>query len=107
MNVVPCCSCTGLREPARTSPRRRCVLKAMAARPHGWVEAIDCNSLGAAPENDNGEVEKQIEEAIAALKQRTGKSQVDVVGHSEGTKVMYHYLAESGNAAEHRKRVAA
>src|SRR5438034_1316342 len=60
--------------------------------PHGWVEALDYNSLGAAAENYNGEVEKQIEEAIAALKQRTGKSQVDVVGHSEGTKVMYHYL---------------
>src|SRR5436305_12377281 len=75
--------------------------------PHGWVEAIDYNSLGAAAENYNGEVEKQIEEAIAALKQRTGKSQVDVVGHSEGTKVMYHYLVESANAEEHRKSVAA
>jgi hypothetical protein len=54
-----------------------------------------------------GEVEKQIEEAIAALKARTGKSQVDVVGHSEGTSVMYHYLAESEKAAEHRASVAA
>ncbi|MEA2201468.1 MAG: hypothetical protein QOI89_2064 [Solirubrobacteraceae bacterium] len=75
--------------------------------PHGWVEAIDYNSLGAAAENYNGQVEEQIEEAIAALKQRTGKSQVDVVGHSEGTKVMYHYLVESAKAAEHRKTVAA
>jgi pimeloyl-ACP methyl ester carboxylesterase len=75
--------------------------------PHGWVEAIDYNSLGATAENYNGEVEEQIEKAIAALKQRTGKSQVDVVGHSEGTKVMYHYLAESEKAAEHRKSVAA
>jgi len=75
--------------------------------PHGWVEALDYNSLGAAAENYNGEVEEQIERAIAALEQRTGKSQVDVVGHSEGTKVMYHYLAESAKAAEHRKSVAA
>src|SRR5438093_11403633 len=75
--------------------------------PRGWVEAIDYNSLGAAAANYNGEVEKQIEEAIAALKRRTGKSQVDVVGHSEGTKVMYHYLAESAKAAEHRASVAA
>jgi hypothetical protein len=75
--------------------------------PHGWVEAIDYNSLGAAAENYNGEVEEQIEAAIAALKRRTGKSQVDVVGHSEGTKVMYHYLAESAKAAEHRASVAA
>src|SRR5438270_5351039 len=75
--------------------------------PHAWVEALDYNSLGAAAEHYNGEVEEQIERAIAALERRTGKSQVDVVGHSEGTKVMYHYLAESAKAAEHRKSVAA
>jgi hypothetical protein len=75
--------------------------------PHAWVEALDYNSLGAAAQNYNGEVETQIEEAIAALKQRTGKSQVDVIGHSEGTKVMYHYLTESAKAAEHRNSVAA
>jgi hypothetical protein len=75
--------------------------------PHGWVEALDYNSLGAAAENYNGEVEEQIEKAIEALKQRSGKSQVVVVGHSEGTKVMYHYLAESAKAAEHRTSVAA
>src|SRR5438105_13874410 len=75
--------------------------------PHGWVEALDYNSLGAAAQNYNGEVEEQIEKAIAALKQRSGKSQVVVVGHSEGTKVMYHYLPESEKAAEHRASVAA
>src|SRR5256886_14582942 len=75
--------------------------------PHAWVEALDYNSLGAAAENYNGEVEEQIEKAIAALKQRSGKSQVVVVGHSEGTKVMYHYLSESAKAAERRKSVAA
>jgi hypothetical protein len=75
--------------------------------PHGWVEALDYNSLAAAAENYNGEVEEQIEKAITALQQRTGKSQVVVIGHSEGTKVMYHYLAESANAAAHRATVAA
>src|SRR5207237_5285960 len=30
-----------------------------------------------------------------------------VIGHSEGTSVMYHYLAESEKAAEHRASVAA
>ena len=75
--------------------------------PHSWVEALDYNSLGAAAENYNGEVEEQIEKAIEGLKQRSGKSQVVVVGHSEGTKVMYHYLAESPKAAEHRESVAA
>jgi hypothetical protein len=75
--------------------------------PHGWVEALDYDSLGAAGTNYGGEVEEQIEKAIEGLKQRSGKSQVVVVGHSEGTKVMYHYLAESEKAAEHRASVAA
>jgi hypothetical protein len=72
--------------------------------PHEWVEAIDYNSSLAA--GNQTEVEKQIEEAIERLRQRTGKSQVDVIGHSEGTSVMYHYLAESSKAAEHRATVA-
>jgi hypothetical protein len=73
--------------------------------PHGWVEELDYNSTAAV--GNMTEVEKQIEAAIAGLEQRTGKSQVDVVGHSEGTSVMYHYLAESEKAAEHRASVAA
>src|SRR5436305_2341671 len=73
--------------------------------PHGWVEELDYDSTAAV--GNMSEVEKQIEEAIAALKQRTGKSQVDVIGHSEGTSAMYHYLAESARATEHRASVAA
>jgi Lipase C-terminal domain/Lipase (class 2) len=72
--------------------------------PPSWVMELDYNSTGAVA--NQSEVEKQIEEAIATLKQRTGKSQVDVLGHSEGTSVMYHYLAESAKAAEHRASVA-
>jgi hypothetical protein len=73
--------------------------------PHAWVEELDYNSTAAA--GNMSEVEKQIEAAIAALKQRTGAAQVDLVGHSEGTSVVYHYLAESEKAAEHRATVAA
>jgi hypothetical protein len=73
--------------------------------PHAWVEELDYDSTAAV--GNMSEVEKQIEAAITALKQRTGKSQVDVLGHSEGTSVMYHYLAESEKAAEHRASVAA
>jgi pimeloyl-ACP methyl ester carboxylesterase len=69
-----------------------------------WVMELDYDSTAAVANKE--EVEKQIEEAIATLKQRTGKSQVDVLGHSEGTSVMYHYLAESAKAAEHRASVA-
>jgi hypothetical protein len=73
--------------------------------PTSWVTELDYNSTAAV--GNQTEVEKQIEEAIATLKQRTGKSQVDVIGHSEGTSVMYHYLAESEKAAAHRESVAA
>src|SRR5438876_4947797 len=72
--------------------------------PPSWVDELDYNSTRAT--SDQSEVEKQIEEAIAALKKQTGKSQVDVIGHSEGTSVMYHYLAESAKAAEHKASVA-
>jgi predicted esterase len=73
--------------------------------PTSWVMELDYDSTAAVA--NMSEVEKQIEEAITTLKQRTGKSQVDVIGHSEGTSVMYHYLAESEKAAEHRASVAA
>ena len=72
--------------------------------PPSWVEEIDYNSTRAT--SDKTEVDRQIDAAIATLKQRTGKSQVDVIGHSEGTSVMYGYLTEGQQAAERRANVA-
>ena len=72
--------------------------------PPSWVEEIDYDSTAAV--GNQTEVDKQIEEAIATLKQRTGKSQVDVIGHSEGTSVMYSYLTEGEKAAQRRASVA-
>src|SRR6267378_3563435 len=72
--------------------------------PPSWVEEIDYNSTAAVA--NQTEVDKQIDEAIATLKQRTGKSQVDVIGHSEGTSVMYNYLTEGEKAATRRASVA-
>jgi Lipase C-terminal domain/Lipase (class 2) len=69
-----------------------------------WVMELDYNSTAAT--GNQTEVDKQIEEAIATLKQRTGRSQVDVIAHSEGTSVMYGYLAEGEKAAERRESVA-
>jgi len=69
-----------------------------------WVAEIDYNSSAAV--GNKTEVDRQIDEAIATLKQRTGKSQVDVIGHSEGTSVMYSYLTEGEKAAERRANVA-
>src|SRR2546423_13798065 len=70
----------------------------------GWVEEIDYESTAAVANRE--EVDKQIDEAITALKQRTGKSQVDLVGHSEGTSVSYSYLTEGEKAEERRADVA-
>jgi hypothetical protein len=73
--------------------------------PHSWVEEIDYDSTAAVGNHE--EVDKQIDEAITALKQRTGKSQVDLIGHSEGTSVSYNYLTEGEKAAERKANVAA
>ena len=72
--------------------------------PRSWVEEIDYNSTRAT--SDKTEVDEQIDAAIVALKQRSGKSQVDVIGHSEGTSVMYSYLTEGEKAAQRRASVA-
>src|SRR5213078_2986898 len=72
--------------------------------PHAWIDEVDYNSTRAVA--DKSEVDQQIDDAIAALKQRTGKSQVDVVAHSLGTSVMYDYLTNGGMAAQRRANVA-
>jgi hypothetical protein len=72
--------------------------------PPSWVAEIDYNSTRAT--SDQTEVDEQIDAAIATLKQRSGKAQVDVIGHSEGTSVMYSYLTEGPKAAQRRASVA-
>src|SRR6266480_5079887 len=44
--------------------------------PKRWIDEVDYNSTRAVA--DKSEVDQQIDEAIAALEQRTGKSKVDV-----------------------------
>jgi pimeloyl-ACP methyl ester carboxylesterase len=72
--------------------------------PEGWIDEVDYNSTRAV--GDKSEVDQQIDDAIAALKQRTGKPQVDVVAHSLGTSVMYDYLTNGSTAAQRRANVA-
>src|SRR2546423_1321332 len=72
--------------------------------PEPWIDEVDYNSTRAV--GDKSEVDKQIDDAIAALEQRTGKSQVDVVAHSLGTSVMYDYLTNGAMAAQRRANVA-
>jgi pimeloyl-ACP methyl ester carboxylesterase len=72
--------------------------------PNRWIDEVDYNSTRAVA--DKSEVDQQIDEAVAALKRRTGKSKVDVVAHSLGTSVMYDYLTNGPTAAQRRASVA-
>jgi hypothetical protein len=72
--------------------------------PASWFEEVDYNSTRAIA--DKSEVHQQIDAAIASLEERTGKSQVDVIGHSLGTSVMHSYLTSGSTAAERRANVA-
>jgi pimeloyl-ACP methyl ester carboxylesterase len=72
--------------------------------PRGWIDEVDYNSTRAVA--DKSEVDQQIDDAIAALEQRTGRSKVDVVAHSLGTSVMYDYLTNGPMAAQRRANVA-
>src|SRR5256886_9818891 len=72
--------------------------------PEPWIDEVDYNSTRAVA--DKSEVDRQIDDAIAALEQRTGKPQVDVVAHSLGTSVMYDYLTNGDMAAQRRANVA-
>src|SRR5205823_2322616 len=71
--------------------------------PTSWVDEVDYNSTRAV--GDKSEVDQQIDDAIAALKLRAGKSQVDVIAHSLGTSVMYDYLTNGDMAAQRRANV--
>jgi pimeloyl-ACP methyl ester carboxylesterase len=71
--------------------------------PEAWIDAVDYNSTRAV--GDKSEVDAQIDAKIAALKQKTGKSKVDVIAHSLGTSVMYDYLTNGSDAAQRRANV--
>src|SRR3954447_22319625 len=65
--------------------------------PERFVDAVDYDSTRAV--GDKSEVDAQIDQKIADLKRRTGRSQVDVVAHSLGTTVMFDYLTNGPMAA--------
>ncbi|TMA71704.1 MAG: hypothetical protein E6J72_21295 [Deltaproteobacteria bacterium] len=71
--------------------------------PATWIDEVDYDSTRAV--GDKSEVDQQIDDAIAALKLRTGKAQVDVIAHSLGTSVMYDYLTNGAMAAQRRANV--
>jgi uncharacterized alpha/beta hydrolase family protein len=71
--------------------------------PAAWIDEVDYDSTLAV--GNKIQVNEQIDAAIAALEQRTGRSQVDVVAHSLGTSVMYEYLTEGEKAAQRKANV--
>jgi hypothetical protein len=71
--------------------------------PERWIDAVDYDSTRAV--GDKSQVHAQIDQAIAALKQRTGRSTVDVVAHSLGTTVMNDYFTSGSMAAQRRANV--
>jgi hypothetical protein len=71
--------------------------------PEAWIDEVDYNSTRAV--GDKSEVDQQIDDAITALKQRTGRAQVDVVAHSLGTSVMYDYLTNATSGTQRRANV--
>ena len=71
--------------------------------PQALIDEVDYDSTRAV--GDKSEVDQQIDAAIAALKQRTGKAKVDVIAHSLGTRVMYDYLTNGPDAARRRASV--
>jgi hypothetical protein len=71
--------------------------------PERWIDAVDYDSTRAV--GDKSEVDGQIDQKIAELKQRTGRSKVDVVAHSLGTTVMNDYFTNGSRAAERRANV--
>src|SRR2546430_13068715 len=72
--------------------------------PERWIDEVDYNSTLAV--TDKSEVDQQIDDAVAALEQLTGKAQVDVVAYSLGPSVMYDYLTNGDMAAWRRANVA-
>ena len=65
--------------------------------PDKWVAAIDYDSTQANASRD--QVHTMIDQAVAAMKQATGRPKVDILAHSLGTSVMQDYLEDPARAA--------
>src|SRR5512132_2148786 len=60
---------------------------------NGYVRALDYDSTFSV--ESMSDVQARLDVLIADLKQQTGKSRVDIVGHSLGTSLMQSYLNSS------------
>jgi pimeloyl-ACP methyl ester carboxylesterase len=71
--------------------------------PQAWIDMVDYDSTRAV--GDMSEVHAQIDAKVAALKERTGRAEVDVVGHSLGTRVMEAYLTDSADGEQRKASI--
>ena len=72
--------------------------------PQGYIHVLEYDTLTSIEENID-EVHASLDALIERVKAQTGKSQVDVLGHSRGTTVMHGYLADPARAANVRRYV--
>lgn len=72
--------------------------------PQRYIYVLEYDTLTPIDENID-EVHASLDALIERVKAETGKSQVDVLGHSRGTTVMHGYLASPGRAANVRRYV--
>jgi hypothetical protein len=72
--------------------------------PQHYIHVLEYDTLTPIDENID-EVHASLDALIERVKAQTGKSQVDVLGHSRGTTVMHGYLADPARAANVRRYV--
>jgi pimeloyl-ACP methyl ester carboxylesterase len=71
--------------------------------PEAWIDEVDYDSTRAV--GDRSEVDAQIDAKVAALKERTGRSKVDVIAHSLGTIVMEDYLTNPSTGEQRKANI--
>jgi pimeloyl-ACP methyl ester carboxylesterase len=72
--------------------------------PQRFIHVLEYDTLVSSDQNID-EVHADLDELIERVKAKTGKSRVDVLGHSRGTTVMHAYLATPERAANVRRYV--
>lgn len=72
--------------------------------PQRYIYVLEYDTLTPIAQNID-EVHASLDALIEKVKAKTGKSQVDVLGHSRGTTVMHGYLASAARAANVRRYV--
>jgi pimeloyl-ACP methyl ester carboxylesterase len=72
--------------------------------PQRFIKALEYDTLTPISENID-EVHADLDALIAKTMRKTGKSRVDVLGHSRGTTVMHGYLEDPERAANVRRYV--